>query len=130
MSLQTNINSTLTALNVYTESVKEKITELDAQVNNILSTMSTDAERLSAINDLVANFEAGDDDLLANITTSLGGKLGKTETAVNSAKLENKTLAQIKTEIGDPAAVSAEVSDAFAQLTTSFNSAASALEAL
>ncbi len=65
--------------------------KMEAKVKDIVVAMSTDTERLSAINALVVAYE-GADDLMTGL---IGGKLGKDESATNSNKLENLTLTQV-----------------------------------
>jgi len=57
--------------------------------------MSTDTERIQAINDLITAYEDADD----TITVLLQGKLGKTEKSVDSDKLDGKTFSEVQTAI-------------------------------
>lgn len=65
--------------------------KVETVLKNLTNAMSTDTERLAAVNELVAAFEGADD----FITGLVNGKLGKDDSAVNSGKLGGKTLEEV-----------------------------------
>ena len=68
--------------------------KVEDAIGGLISTMSTDTERLDAIKEVINAFEGADD----FIKGLVNGKLGKEDTAVNSTKLENLTLDEVLTK--------------------------------